>query len=1306
MEDALALDDWPCGDSELTGGVNHWLPAYGYQQPALLHQALLQQGRDADLPGCDAVAVQQQFVFLETILEETSDDLQSESDRSGTVGWPDSSDSDTESVIHVTNDIDGGGRWSGSERDIAVPKKRRRRSADDLCDEAAAEEGGSLTSRSSSLIQFECLERHCETASLEPPAAGSSDEEGDSDDTLRLSSWSSRASSFRSSGRLHSFRSLDGLNLLSPPPAAAPEPPPRRSAENLSEDSGFGDQEGRRAEDDSDCSSGGAKERTPSPGEDAKFSVAAAGGGGEQWRSEPRLDEPEPPRQQHEATCSAPDLLRAADMAGREVRFSPTVDHVSWRDGREGEASPLLVRRVQVGGPGAASPRADMDPRGSRESSVDSVASIASSSSGKKGLGRFGGFFQRFSLRRLGGGRKARGDKKRASSPPPPPPPARQDAEYEDVRIIPLHRGEGAREEVVASKPPLPPRRQPSVAAEMSGARPGLLETDLDAAGAAPPQGKKARSLADLGAGAQPLTLALPPPGGRDSVAADSRARSMEFLLDKENQAAVKPPENELQKGERVMSEHQLRVQRSLQKLNVPDWYKNSSAARTPEGWLRGQQQRPPRDGWPGLGSKTTSLSSLGSTQSAAPRSPTGQLLSPSPTPHVFTRWSTSRLNSSAATSTSTSPCGSTRSSFSHRQPYLGWRSQERLARPRTPAERLAAGLLPAPSPSSAAASPDGEPSEEDRRHAQQVPNLSEVRTSIKEVTSAIVHYVSSAKGGSGEALSPGDRPSPSPRSGSPRGSGRLCWLESSFVGTRPLDSPETPSAPAGADALAALDGGGGRLDASGAGSELYLDLGKARPLGRQLNGEYLLTCPLATDQAHLSAGNYVRKHLQLESYWNHDFQAPRARGSRRARTGPARAPPRWTTCWTPCWACPPPRAPPAPCPAARPRRPPAAPAATCAPTSQVGGPWSASEAEQAPPPYYVADTLRRRSEGSDPGPRPRPAAAAGRRVSFDVAADGEPLVRCRYSKCARAAPASEARRSYKTCHNCSHAYCSRECRRAHWERHRRTCLHSRVGALCRQVLAAVKEEPACLRHVSLLARRGYLAQGRGAVKSFFSSPEAAERFVAHGLRDLGEPTFVRWADLLPDEMGPDLYAELVRQCKAYNPDTRLVVYVAVCVVSEAPTSGAVRWERQLVSRCAKLRLSRPDPPPPPPSITRDMDDPETLILTSLPGCHGRMSPRRAREISFANIQRQLRQRGVSLRRHFPDVYRRLCAYVDGAAERFAPVTLYPRDASGKGFMCIIMPDAEPGRLELVPRDSSRVRTVDIGPQLADDGPA
>ncbi|XP_026687714.1 uncharacterized protein LOC103521070, partial [Diaphorina citri] len=141
-----------------------------------------------------------------------------------------------------------------------------------------------------------------------------------------------------------------------------------------------------------------------------------------------------------------------------------------------------------------------------------------------------------------------------------------------------------------------------------------------------------------------------------------------------------------------------------------------------------------------------------------------------SPCPPLFSRWSTSKLNS-AATSSSSSPCGSARSSFNHRQPYLGWRySQERLAKPKTPNERLAASIL-------------------QNSFAPNNSNDNEVRTSIKEVTSAIVHYVSAREQGSADKLNASSRylhdsSSPS-RSISPKGStGKVekCWLESSFI--------------------------------------------------------------------------------------------------------------------------------------------------------------------------------------------------------------------------------------------------------------------------------------------------------------------------------------------------------------------------------------------------------------------------------------------------------------------------------------------------------------------------------------------
>jgi hypothetical protein len=230
----------------------------------------------------------------------------------------------------------------------------------------------------------------------------------------------------------------------------------------------------------------------------------------------------------------------------------------------------------------------------------DSDLSVSSNASSKKSGSKFGGFFQRFSLRRLSGrsngtSKKQKEDKKKVEfeggrNLGETQPGAVCGVEYEDVTIIPLHppadelERKPAPDVVVSSKPPLPPlpprsvgnssrpvpspRRRPDAhdpactasglqqprgrqdSTAMSRIDPaplGLLETDLDTdistvrplQNAAAPSSKKARSLLNLGAAAM---LLKPPPGGstdRPLIPADSRAKSMEFLLDKENQAAV-----------------------------------------------------------------------------------------------------------------------------------------------------------------------------------------------------------------------------------------------------------------------------------------------------------------------------------------------------------------------------------------------------------------------------------------------------------------------------------------------------------------------------------------------------------------------------------------------------------------------------------------------------------------------------------------------------------------------------------------------------------------------------------------------
>ncbi|XP_050076369.1 uncharacterized protein LOC126563730 isoform X4 [Anopheles maculipalpis] len=775
--------------------------------------------------------------------------------------------------------------------------------------------------------------------------------------------------------------------------------------------------------------------------------------------------------------------------------------------------------------------------------------------------------------------------------------------------------------------------------------------------------------------------------------------KSMEFLLDKENQRNVLPPENELQKSHETgtnLSEHQLRVQASLQRLNIPDWYKQYSGkdggpanttaptvaaggAAAGGGILRKRNSDVGR--WTGLSSKTTSLSSLGSHRSD--RSPV--MLSPSAHSHHgqtgFSRWSTSHLNSNQ-----TSPSVSTRGSFtrgglnasvisgystasttagtgansssstirnSFRQPYLGWRSQEKLSQPRTPAERLASSLLQQQGTNKQKEQQQLKEQQQkgkQQQHPQKEESVvtPEIQSSIIEVTSAIVHYVNDQTNRHSRSRST----SPSQR----------CWLESSFVGTRPLDSPQTPLI----ENSSVLGSGHHQQHPQQQQQQPQTAGDHYRFNAGRMNG----VAPNSTSSNHT---------LQIEPMQARRRSEGDAAGTRKRNdSGGSMAISSTTTTTT-----------------------------TSGSTNQSGRSHQQQQQQQHQQPGTTTKDLL----GVD--------SRIARRVSLDSAEAtghhhrGHDYLKCRYPRCDATATLAEARKTYKSCHNCSHLYCSRECRRAHWERHRKACLHSRVSALCRLVLSTCKDDADTLRHLSALARRGYLSQGRGVVRILFRSPEGADSFIKQGFQCLGEVSYVRWPDLLPAEMGPELYSELLKLSTEYKPDSKMLIYVAICVVSEAPGSATapVKWERQLVSRCAKLKLCR--------SVVNE-------IVASGSGAE-KTSPRadtvgdvlvlsfnilskttqRSREQVSLNIQTILRQRGVNLRKHYPEVFQRLATFVEGSTDRFLPVTLHPRDnVTGRSFVCIIMPnygDSERVQFPVSENSDDRVVTVDVGADLGDD---
>ena len=311
-------------------------------------------------------------------------------------------------------------------------------------------------------------------------------------------------------------------------------------------------------------------------------------------------------------------------------------------------------------------------------------------------------------------------------------------------------------------------------------------------------------------------------------------------------------------------------------------------------------------------------------------------------------------------------------------------------------------------------------------------------------------------------------------------------------------------------------------------------------------------------------------------------------------------------------------------------------------------------------------------------------------------------MVKCRHPRCEARATVAEVKKTFKSCHNCSHMYCSRECRRNHWERHRKACLHSRVSTLCRQVLSACKDEPNTLRNLTLIARRGYLQSGRGIVRILFRSPEAAESFLRQGYQKLGETSYVRWPDLLPAEMGAELYSELLKLSTEYKPESKMLIYVAICVVSEVPssrTSAPVRWERQLVSRCAKLKLCK--------SALKEVDETQMvqhsdaqqppldiLILTF--NASQKIAEQEKRELILRNVQQVLKGRGILLRKHYPEVFQRLNTFVEGITDRFVPVTIHPKDVNtGREFVCIIMPNTE-DTMRIQNTGSENVQILDL----------
>ncbi|KAA0188494.1 hypothetical protein HAZT_HAZT006073 [Hyalella azteca] len=365
-------------------------------------------------------------------------------------------------------------------------------------------------------------------------------------------------------------------------------------------------------------------------------------------------------------------------------------------------------------------------------------------------------------------------------------------------------------------------------------------------------------------------------------------------------------------------------------------------------------------------------------------------------------------------------------------------------------------------------------------------------------------------------------------------------------------------------------------------------------------------------------------------------------------------------------------------------------------------------------------------------------------------------VVKCRNPTCNKLSDTEELRILFKSCHNCGSSYCSRVCRRSHWEKHKKICQKIRANNAAREIVSMVRDKEVSLDAASAVGRRGALGLGRGVVKMFFPDIPSAESFVEGNYTP--SMHYHTASNLMPNEMSPDVYRSLMEMCRNYNIESKFILYVSICINNEI-TSGPSKCKRENVSRAAKIKLYEPpkvcekqiafrpaDKPvsstfkgsenepkeskglrfltfapdtreggghierqktPTAPfrtplgdteddetGSTSASDDLETLILT--PAQPMNVSARENRSMAFHNIVRHLRTRGVLLRTQYPDLYHQLDVYAD-SGETFAPMTIRPKDAvTGRPFVCVIMPQPDPQYVRKLMATSSNVRKIDV----------
>ena len=266
---------------------------------------------------------------------------------------------------------------------------------------------------------------------------------------------------------------------------------------------------------------------------------------------------------------------------------------------------------------------------------------------------------------------------------------------------------------------------------------------------------------------------------------------------------------------------------------------------------------------------------------------------------------------------------------------------------------------------------------------------------------------------------------------------------------------------------------------------------------------------------------------------------------------------------------------------------------------------------------------------------------------------------------------------TYTSCPACFTYYCTRNCRRIHWSEHKKVCFFGRINSYIRSFIYLCHKKEALKFQLSKAAKEGFKKKGRGCVLVTFASAQSARKFMTTGCSFFpSPPTYSSLQDLQAEGVVSKHRVALTQNIRDYDPEEEFVLNLAIIAgkMENLPANPVPRRKVTTVLQVIKIPLStmlKEDAPSPP-------SNPNTETkLFYLPKCarHEFVNENEARRHYCRNISKNLKQYGIRLKNDYPDVYEKLCLYVDQNIRFKEPLTVYGNQGK-KIVMCKIMPEA------------------------------